>query len=141
MSSETERLLSAWREAERRLRATSRRERRAALGDLAQAWLAYELAVGTYGPEEIVLVADDWRRYVAASPTALRYLELDAQEIAGLKIDDVTSPADRQLMRQLWMRSFGRAAPRGRTSCGGGTASRSRRRTARRRTRRSSGST
>lgn len=72
------------------------------MGDVARAWLAYELGVGTYGPNEIVLVANDSRRYVAASLAAAAYLDLGTDELLGMRIEDVTCPVEREGVRARW---------------------------------------
>jgi len=97
-------LLQSWREAERRWEAMSPddpdyvRTRNA----VAQPWLAYQEASGSVGSDELVLVADDAMRYVAANETAHRALGYPPGALIGRSIEDVTPPGRAEDAAATW---------------------------------------
>ena len=97
-------ILQSWRDAERRWEATRpddpdyERVRNA----VAEPWLAYQEASGSVEPGELVLVADDHMRYVAANETAHRVLGYPIGGLIGRSIADVTIPADVEAAMAAW---------------------------------------
>lgn len=89
MSNEVASILGRWRSAERRLEASAddQSDRSALIEDVIHAWLAYQAASTADGPDEIVLIADATRRYVAATDNAA---VLFGRDPVGLRIDDVS---------------------------------------------------
>ncbi len=94
MSKDVASILGRWRAAERRLNASTggTSDRSALTLEVVGAWLAYQAASSGDGPEEIVLIVDANRRYVAATDNAM---SLFGRDPVGLCIDDVSpQPAD-----------------------------------------------
>jgi PAS domain-containing protein len=100
MSNDVASILGRWRLAERRLEASTdaQQDRSALIRDVIQAWLAYQAASSTDGPDEIVLIADRNRRYVAASDNAA---SLFGRDPVGLCIDEV-SPQRADELESTW---------------------------------------
>src|SRR3954465_12292061 len=93
MSRDVDESLRGWRRASRQWEAGSRGTDTARR--LAQSWLDYQVATATFGPDQIVLVADDAGCYVAATANVQRYLGIDRESLVGMSIADVTPPRDR----------------------------------------------
>jgi len=69
---------------------------------LASAWLEYQLASGAVPDDQIVLVADDDARYLAATPNVERYLGVDPETVLGMTVSDLTPPDDRPSVMAAW---------------------------------------
>ncbi len=91
---EIEGLLAAWRDAAREWERHTPASREAT-GNLARAWLAYQIAVGAVGKDEIVLLADDDGCYVAASAAAARFFGVTMDRLLRMTVADVTPPSAR----------------------------------------------
>lgn len=91
MSRETATALARWRAAERELEQIGEGPDRVVVARrVVSAWLDYQVSTGGFGADEVVLVVDDDRRYVAHSanaPTVLGRPTLD-----GLTIADIAAP-------------------------------------------------
>lgn len=70
-----------------------------------EAYEAVARVPGRRGSEHALLLADDDRRYVFASPAAGRLLGRPTARILGRRIEEVTAPATRDSVDELW-RSF-----------------------------------
>lgn len=97
-------LLRAWRDADRRWEATSPDDPgyAAVRQNVLIAWMRYQEAAGSFGDSEIVLVADDDLRYVAANRNAERLLGFDEGEILGKTVADLTPDRDAGQVADLW---------------------------------------
>jgi PAS domain S-box-containing protein len=85
-------LLSAWRAAERQridLPPEAEAYRDAGI-DAVRAWLDYQLEVAP--TDEVILVADDDRRYVAATGNVTALLGYQPAELMGRLIDELAAP-------------------------------------------------
>lgn len=100
MSNDVASMLGRWRSAERRLQASADDTsiRSGLILDVIHAWLAYQGASTADGPDEIVLIADTQRRYVAATENAS---SLFGRDPVGLRIDDV-SPQRTDELESAW---------------------------------------
>jgi PAS domain S-box-containing protein len=54
------------------------------------------------GSANAMLIADDDRRYVAANAAACRLLDVSAERLIGMRVDDFTSPELRGGIESLW---------------------------------------
>ena len=97
-------LLEAWREAERRWEDTRPDDPAYddVRSDVLSAWMAYQQAVGSVDREEVVLVADNDMRYVAANEAAHRVLGYVDGEIVGRTVSDLTIRMERDRAVELW---------------------------------------
>jgi PAS domain-containing protein len=97
-------LLQRWRDAEMRWQQTAIDDdahvalRRA----VVEAWREYNAAAGTFGEDEIVLLADDTMTYVAAFGPTDRVLGWSNEALVGLPIAAVTPPESIDLMAAEW---------------------------------------
>lgn len=97
-------VLQSWRDAERRWEAThpDDPDYEWVRNAVAEPWLAYQEASGSVGPDELVLVADDHMRYVAANETAHRVLGYPSGALIGRSIADVTAPEAVEAAADTW---------------------------------------
>lgn len=97
-------LLSAWRAAERHrgaVRPQTEAYRDAGI-DAVRAWLDYQLEVGP--TDEVILVTDDDRRYVAATSNVTALLGFQPEELIGRRVDDFAAPELVSTTPALWGR-------------------------------------
>ncbi len=97
-------LLAAWRFADRQWEMTASDDptlRECAIA-VVRAWLAYHLAAGDYPPEEIALVADDDRTFVAVSPGVVDALGYLPAELIGKRVEDLGRPEHRDSTGLRW---------------------------------------
>ena len=92
-----EQLLETWRRAERELGdALAAGERvREAVVDVVTAWLSYQSALSA-APDELILVADDERQFLAVSANTQPLLGYEPDELRGRRVDDIV-PQDEAL--------------------------------------------
>jgi PAS domain-containing protein len=104
MSEDVAELLAEWRAAQRRFESLADADTSCphAAATVARAWLAYQLAVGGLDPDEVVLIVDDDRRYVAASPNAEQILGVAHDELLAMRIDDITPPDGLSGLEETW---------------------------------------
>src|SRR3954469_23682756 len=104
MSEDVAELLAEWRTAQRRFESLADADITcpAAAAAVARAWLSYQLAVGALDPDEVVLIVDDDRRYVAASPNAEQVLGVAHDELLTMRIDDITPPDGLSALDERW---------------------------------------
>ncbi|HET7725699.1 MAG TPA: PAS domain-containing protein [Candidatus Limnocylindrales bacterium] len=97
-------VLQSWRDAERRWEAThpDDPDYEQVRNAVAEPWLAYQEASGSVAADELVLVADDRMRYVAANETAHRVLGYPSGGLIGRSIADVTAPGDVEAAAAAW---------------------------------------
>jgi len=97
-------LLMRWRDAEAQWGRTPIHDdaagalRRAVI----DAWQEYNTAAGTFGENEIVLLADDTMSYVAVFGPAERILGWTTESLVGRPISSVTPPDSIELMAASW---------------------------------------
>jgi len=98
------RLLRQWRDAEMRWAQTPVDDE--AQGDLrrsvVEAWREYNSAAGTFGEDEIVLLADDTMTYVSVFGPTERVLGWSNEALVGRPIAAVTPPDSMELMASEW---------------------------------------
>ena len=97
-------LSSAWREAERRrdrLNPGADGFRQAGI-DAVNAWLAYQHEVAPSHPDDVTVVADDQRRYVAVSSNVIALLGYQPSELMGRLIDELAAPPLVDATPALW---------------------------------------
>lgn len=104
MQSPIPNMLAAWRDAERRWERMLPEDPEFGSARLAvlQAWFAYQESVGYLAPDELVLVADDEMRYVAANARAHEVLGYGPGGMVGLRVADITPPAESDAMQASW---------------------------------------
>ena len=104
MSRSIPELLARWRDAERRWEQTAPDDPGSddARRHVLDTWLAYQEAAGYLAQEEMVLVADDRMRYVAANSEAHRVLGYPVGGIAGRSVADITHPTDQAALQAAW---------------------------------------
>jgi PAS domain-containing protein len=97
-------LLQRWRDAEMQWEHTPIHD--AAGGALRRAvvdaWREYNAAAGTFGEDEIVLLADDTMTYVAVFGPTERVLGWPTEALVGQPIAAVTPPESLDLMAAAW---------------------------------------
>ena len=97
-------LLMRWRDAEVQWGRTPIHDN--AAGALRRAvidaWQAYNTAAGSFGDDEIVLVADDTMTYVAVFGPTERTLGWTSESLVGQPIAAVTPPDSIELMAASW---------------------------------------
>jgi PAS domain-containing protein len=99
-----EALLGAWREAERAWEGTDVADEetyRAASRAVVDAWLAYQERADI-GAGELLLIADDARRYVAVGGEALELTGYEPSELVGRRVDDVSGPGYGDRVDEMW---------------------------------------
>lgn len=108
-----EQLLQTWRRAERRLEDAVARGNnvRGAVVDVVTAWLAYQSAMSA-APDELILVADDERQFVAVSANARPLLGYEPDELCGRRVEDIVSQDEAPTVPDRWaqFRASGREA-------------------------------
>ncbi|MFL5679908.1 MAG: PAS domain-containing protein [Chloroflexota bacterium] len=104
MSEDVAELLAEWRTAQRRFESLADADTSCphAAAAVARAWLAYQLAVGGLDPDEVVLIVDDDRRYVAASPNAEQVLGVPHDQLLTMRVDDLTPPDALRALDDTW---------------------------------------
>jgi PAS domain-containing protein len=104
MSEDVAELLAEWRTAQRRFESLVDADTSCphAAAAVARAWLAYQVAVGGLDPDEVVLIVDDDRRYVAASPNAEHVLGVPHDQLLTMRIDDITPPDALPALEGTW---------------------------------------
>jgi|SRR5215210_550555 len=104
MSEDVAELLAEWRAAQRRFESLVDADKSCprAAAEVARAWLAYQLAVGALDPDEVVLIVDDDRRYIAASPNVERVLGIKHEQLLTMRIDDVTPRDALTVLDDTW---------------------------------------
>ncbi len=110
-------VLADWRAAVRsweQLQADSP-ERLAHAIDVAHVWLEYQVVTGAIAPEDIVLVTDSHRRYVAVSANAA--LLLGRTSLVGLRVEDVSVASDRPLVPGRWATFLAAGSTEGEYEC------------------------
>jgi PAS domain S-box-containing protein len=96
-------LLQAWRVAERRWeRPGSSGDVRAAALEVIRAWAEYQNAALPIDTTEVLLVADDECRYVAATDGVAHVLGYDPQEVIGRAVADIAAPDLADQTPQEW---------------------------------------
>lgn len=100
-----EQLLATWRQAERRLSdaRSAGDDVRGAVVDVVAAWLSYQSALSA-APDELILVADDERQFVAVSANARPLLGYDPDELRGRRVDDIVAEVDAAAVPDRWAR-------------------------------------
>ena len=103
-----EQLLERWRGAERQLSdaIAGAGEVRRAVGAVVTAWLAYQCAMNA-APDELILVADDERQFVAVSANARPLLGYDPDELRGRRVEDLVSRDAATTVPDRWARFRG----------------------------------
>jgi len=96
-------LLHAWREADRVWEQTDVTEEaayRRASGAVLESWLAYQERVSD--GRELLLIADDARRYVQVRGAALAVIGYEPSEMVGRRVDDVTAAEYGDRVDEMW---------------------------------------
>jgi PAS domain-containing protein len=111
-------LLRRWRDAEMKWEQTPIRDD--AMGELrrsvVEAWRDYNAAAGTFGEDEIVLLADDTMTYVAVFGPTERVLGWSCDALVGQPISAVTPPDSVDLMAASWAEFMSRGELEGQYS-------------------------
>jgi PAS domain S-box-containing protein len=99
-------LLEEWREAERRWEATPSDDPdfEDVRVEVLRAWMAYQAAIGGHDGDEVILVADNAMRYVAANEAAARTLGYSIDEIMGMTVTDISLADHQERAIELWER-------------------------------------
>jgi len=96
-------LLDAWRTAEQRWdRSTNDADRAAAQQAVLEAWLAYNEASGSHGPDEIVLVVDESMICVAATGPTDSVLGRSASDLMGRTVFDLAAGEEQDRIGPAW---------------------------------------
>lgn len=98
-----EQLLETWRRAERQLGdalAAGDKVREAVVG-VVTAWLSYQSAMSA-APDELILVADDERQFVAVSANARPLLGYEPDELRGRRVDDIVAQVEATTLPDRW---------------------------------------
>lgn len=100
--SSTQVALSEWRHAQRDLESISNDDsaRRRQTLVVAHRWLDYQVASGAVLTDEIMLITDADRRYVATTANAPR--AFDHPSLVGLRVDDINVSNVRPVVPDVW---------------------------------------
>ena len=99
-----EQLLETWRRAERQLgdAFTTGNRVREAVVEVVTAWMSYQCAMSS-APDELILVADDERQFVAVSASARPLLGYEPDELCGRRVDDLVAQVEAKTVPDRWV--------------------------------------